>query len=70
MPAAKRKTPSEPPRRTGRRSPAAGSLAEYHRRRRFDVTPEPAGEVAPSPGPELAFVVQKHAASRLHYDFR
>ncbi|HEX6202484.1 MAG TPA: non-homologous end-joining DNA ligase, partial [Thermoanaerobaculia bacterium] len=48
----------------------SGSLAEYHRKRRFEVTPEPAGEVVASAGPELAFVVQKHAARRLHYDFR
>ncbi|MBX3619628.1 MAG: DNA ligase D [Rhizobacter sp.] len=45
------------------------SLAAYHRKRDFKQSPEPAGEVAPS-GDELSFVVQKHAARRLHYDFR
>ena len=44
-------------------------LAEYKRKRDFKKTPEPAGKVAPSRG-ALQFVVQKHAASRLHYDFR
>jgi bifunctional non-homologous end joining protein LigD len=47
-------------------------LAEYRRKRRFRVTPEPKGKVAPrrrSPKP-LAFVVQKHRATALHYDFR
>src|SRR5262245_18936348 len=44
-------------------------LAEYRRKRRFDRTPEHAGaEKTKSRGD--AFVVQKHAASRLHYDFR
>src|SRR5918994_1707424 len=44
-------------------------LAEYKRKRNFKKTPEPAGKVAPTRG-ELQFVVQKHQASRLHYDFR
>jgi bifunctional non-homologous end joining protein LigD len=50
-------------------------LDEYRRKRRFDVTSEPAGKKdagkkkAP-PKPKLAFVVQKHRASILHYDFR
>lgn len=45
-------------------------LGEYHRKRDFRVTAEPEGEVR-SPGDGgLAFVVQKHAASHLHYDFR
>jgi bifunctional non-homologous end joining protein LigD len=45
------------------------SLATYQRKRNFGATPEPAGEVMAS-GEELSFVVQKHAARRLHYDFR
>jgi len=45
------------------------SLAAYQRKRDFKHTPEPAGEVASS-GEQLSFVVQKHAARRLHYDFR
>src|SRR5256886_16713659 len=44
-------------------------LEEYRRKRRFDRTPEPssAKRVAQLEG---TFVVQKHAARRLHYDFR
>src|SRR6266566_2099745 len=49
-------------------------LDEYQRKRRFDRTPEPAGPVpaekGPEPSSENTFVVQKHAARRLHYDFR
>src|ERR1700730_7108985 len=44
-------------------------LAEYQRKRRFDRTPEPAGQES-EPGGEGVFVVQKHSARRLHYDFR
>ena len=47
----------------------SSSLATYQRKRDFRATPEPAGEVAAS-GEELSFVIQKHAARRLHYDFR
>ena len=45
------------------------SLQRYHAKRHFDRTPEPRGAVARSRDP-LRFVVQKHAASTLHYDFR
>src|SRR5438874_11307076 len=47
-------------------------LAEYRRKRRFAVTPEPAGATRPRGrgAKALAFVVQKHSATRLHYDFR
>jgi bifunctional non-homologous end joining protein LigD len=44
-------------------------LTEYRRKRNFGVTGEPKGGRAKSQG-RLSFVVQKHAASHLHYDFR
>jgi bifunctional non-homologous end joining protein LigD len=43
-------------------------LREYHRKRNFAITPEPRGEEAKGEG--RSFCVQKHAATRLHYDFR
>src|ERR687891_1115777 len=43
-------------------------LEEYKKKRRFNETPEPAGEVKKKAG--NSFVIQKHAATRLHYDFR
>ena len=47
------------------------SLREYARKRRFDRTAEPRGAVArEGPAPERLFVVQKHRATALHYDFR
>ncbi len=45
-------------------------LAEYQRKRDFSQTKEPRGETIASRGHLPTFVVQKHAASRLHYDFR
>jgi bifunctional non-homologous end joining protein LigD len=47
-----------------------GRLAEYNRKRRFDITPEPAGKLSTAKQQVLEFVIQKHRASRLHYDFR
>lgn len=44
-------------------------LRDYKAKRRFTGTPEPKGVIARSKGP-LRFVVQRHQASRLHYDFR
>ncbi|MBV9378604.1 MAG: ATP-dependent DNA ligase, partial [Alphaproteobacteria bacterium] len=47
------------------------ALEEYRRKRDFRKTPEPAGAVAPDHAYDrLSFVIQKHAARRLHYDFR
>jgi bifunctional non-homologous end joining protein LigD len=45
------------------------SLARYHAKRDFKNTPEPKGRGAKARR-RLRFVIQKHAASRLHYDFR
>jgi bifunctional non-homologous end joining protein LigD len=43
-------------------------LQTYRDKRRFGITPEPRGKKARAKG--HAYVVQKHAARRLHYDFR
>ena len=46
------------------------SLKEYSRKRSFDKTPEPKPEPAPPASPGNYFCVQRHDATRLHYDFR
>jgi bifunctional non-homologous end joining protein LigD len=52
------------------------SLTTYNAKRRFDATPEPKGETANKTGAKktddtaASFVIQKHDATRLHYDFR
>src|SRR5882724_6815606 len=46
----------------------AGNLTEYRRKRDFARTAEPAGKVARKKG--HSFLIQKHDATRLHYDFR
>ena len=43
-------------------------LSTYKKKRSFNKTPEPTGGKAA--GSDLRFVVQKHAATNLHYDFR
>ena len=45
------------------------SLALYKQKRRFDETPEPEGREKSSKN-SLRFVIQKHDASHVHYDFR
>jgi bifunctional non-homologous end joining protein LigD len=46
------------------------SLERYAAKRTFTRTPEPPAAAAPARSGPLLFVVQKHAARRLHYDFR
>ncbi len=50
----------------------AMSLTTYRQKRRFDVTPEPSVRTKPTRKREraLVYVIQKHRASHLHYDFR
>src|SRR5512143_2902909 len=43
-------------------------LEEYRKKRDFSRTPEPAGETRPAGG--SSYCIQKHAATRLHFDFR
>lgn len=45
------------------------SLEKYREKRDFGTTPEPRGKPAKS-RPQLAFFIQRHDASHLHYDFR
>lgn len=55
--------------------PEADPLARYNAKRDFAKTAEPAGTLVPGQGPSTGsglarFVVQKHDATRLHWDFR
>jgi bifunctional non-homologous end joining protein LigD len=48
----------------------AVELNNYHSKRDFSRSPEPFGGKSPKSAPGLRFVVQKHYATRLHYDLR
>ena len=45
-------------------------LSTYRQKRDFEQTPEPSGETAVIPSKQRRFVIQKHDATRLHYDLR
>ena len=45
-------------------------LSHYHAKRNFKITAEPRGKVGRGGEKGLSYVIQKHAASHLHYDFR
>ena len=47
-----------------------GSLSTYRAKRDFNLTVEPSGNVPVPKSKRLRFVVQRHDATRLHYDFR
>lgn len=46
------------------------SLKEYTRKRDFSLTPEPGADRVKTKARQPRFVIQKHDATRLHYDFR
>jgi bifunctional non-homologous end joining protein LigD len=46
------------------------NLSTYRKKRDFEKTSEPSGEVAVAPSKQRRFVIQKHDATRLHYDLR
>ena len=52
------------------RDTAPDPLEKYWSKRNFAVTSEPRGQREAATAESLSFVIQKHAASRLHYDFR
>ncbi|MGA7806553.1 DNA ligase D [Bradyrhizobium sp.] len=49
---------------------APGKLSTYRKKRDFEKTAEPSGEVKVAPSERRRFVIQKHDATRLHYDLR
>jgi bifunctional non-homologous end joining protein LigD len=61
------KTPTK--KRAARKTASVGSLERYNEKRDFTRTAEPKGRKAKARS-KLRFVVQKHAASHLHFDFR
>jgi bifunctional non-homologous end joining protein LigD len=51
-------------------TPKSAPLAAYNAKRDFTRTREPEGKLPKAKGKALHFVIQKHAASHLHFDFR
>src|SRR6188768_665219 len=56
--------------RTARASAKPRTLAAYHRKRDLGQSGEPGGAEHTAPAPVPTYVIQKHDATRLHYDFR
>ncbi len=70
MPTKTKKSASRVTRRIGPKNGPKKALAKYRAMRDFQVTAEPSGKEPVAPSKALRFVIQKHAATRLHYDFR
>src|SRR6478609_1295393 len=51
-------------------TPSRKKLSSYRSKRDFTKTAEPSGDTATEPSSRRRFVIQKHAATRLHYDLR
>ena len=51
-------------------TPSRKKLSSYRSKRDFTKTAEPSGDTAIEPSSRRRFVIQKHAATRLHYDLR
>ena len=71
---ARAKSARKKPQPAGQKASQAGveeRLAPYRQKRRFERTPEPSGEATSRRSGALPrYVIQKHAARNLHYDFR
>src|SRR5262245_14647513 len=65
---AQRQDPLRPSAESSNARASPVGLQVYRRKRKFDVTSEPRGRTARKKGD--SFVIQKHAARRLHYDLR
>jgi bifunctional non-homologous end joining protein LigD len=49
---------------------AGDKLSTYKKKRDFNQTQEPSGSTEVKPSNRLRFIIQKHDATRLHYDVR
>ena len=68
--AARKKAAKKPAKKAAKTAAAKKALAKYQSMRDFEVTAEPSGRKPVAAGKALRYVIQKHAATRLHYDFR
>lgn len=73
-PAAKKRAAKKSSAKTASKKPAKAPANEhlgvYRAKRDFSKTAEPSGDARIAPSPQLRFVIQKHDATRLHYDLR
>lgn len=56
--------------KSARKAAPQAKLKTYRAKRDFKITPEPSGAHKVEKAPHLRYVIQKHAATRLHYDLR